>query len=102
MQTLVNSGGTVKADDVSQYAFTMQISPNPADDYVVITASAPVKTSTKVQIVNMNGSTVYQDEMILDKEVSYKTFNTSGLASGIYVVKIQNGLQSSTRKLIIK
>ncbi|MBK8349474.1 MAG: M36 family metallopeptidase [Saprospiraceae bacterium] len=102
VQTLVNSGGTVKADDVSQDAFTMQISPNPADDYVVITASAPVKTSTKVQIVNMNGSTVYQDEMILDKEVSYKTFNTSGLASGIYVVKIQNGLQSSTRKLIIK
>ncbi len=102
VETLVNSEGTVSADDLSSDYFGMNVSPNPAMDYVVISATSPTKTTAKVEILNVEGKIVYQTEMNIDKDITQKTINTTGLNSGLYLVKIQNKHLISVKKLIIR
>jgi uncharacterized repeat protein (TIGR01451 family) len=102
IETVVNSDGTVGVDDKLVEYFAVNVSPNPADDYVVVSASAPVYTNAKIEITTVEGKNVYSSEMYLDKTIQYKSINTSGLASGFYIIKIQNGNNVTSRKLIIK
>lgn len=102
IETVVNSDGTVGVDDKLVEYFAVNVSPNPADDYVVVSASAPVYTNAKIEITTVEGKNVYSSEMYIDKTIQYKSINTSGLASGFYIIKIQNGNNVTSRKLIIK
>ncbi len=101
-ETIVNSQEGVNATDDVEDFFAVTLSPNPADDYVVITAMSPTESNAVISINSMEGKTLYQYKMNLDNTLRPVTINTSSLAGGFYFVKIQSGNHVSTRKLIIR
>jgi hypothetical protein len=76
--------------------------PNPTSGNVTFTFNVSEPTATTIDVVNMNGQIVSQ---VLDGTVSGKqniTANLSGLAKGIYFVRISNGEQTANSKLVIE
>jgi extracellular elastinolytic metalloproteinase len=102
IETLVNSDGTVNTDDNKVEFFNVDLQPNPANDYIVISATAPINTFANVEILSAEGKSVYTTSMQLDRTIQYKSINTAGFPSGFYIIKIQNGNHITTRKLVIK
>lgn len=101
-EIIVNSQEGVNSTDDTKDFFAVTLSPNPADDYVVITAMSPFESNAVISISSMEGKTLHQQMLKLDNTFRPVTINTSALASGFYLVKIQSGNHVSTRKLIIK
>lgn len=102
IETLVNSDGTVKADDVDKDFFALSISPNPAKDFIVINAVSPFKVVANVDIMSVEGKNMYQGKMSINTDMTTNTIPTSTLASGMYFVRVQAGSKVSIQKLIIK
>jgi uncharacterized repeat protein (TIGR01451 family) len=100
--TLINSGGTVGSEDVNNDYFSAQLYPNPAGEYVEVTAISPVNVLANIDLINIDGKVVLNAKMNIDRNGNRLTINTSGLPSGFYIVKIQSGSNLSTKKLIIK
>ncbi len=77
------------------------VSPNPASNAFSITMQGPVEPQLKVSIVNSLGQEVSSyDASIFNGDQA--NINISGYATGLYFVQIQNGNQSTTKKLLVK
>ncbi len=100
--TLVNSELVSGTEQINASPFTIDVTPNPADDYVTVVASAPVRTNATIALLNSQGNSVYASTLVLDKETSYRTINTTGMPAGFYFVRIQNGNSITTKKLMIR
>ena len=73
----------------------IKIFPNPATD--IITIDLPNSTKTKVEIYDMLGKKVWQ------KQINQSTIiNTKLFKSGIYLMKLKQGNNTSYEKLIVK
>lgn len=101
-ETIVNSQEGINSIDDKQDFFAVTLSPNPADDYIVINAMSPFESNAVIYLTSMDGKIFHQQMLKLDNTFRPVTINTSSLASGFYLVKIQSGNHVSTRKLIIK
>ena len=73
----------------------LQLYPNPASDYVIITNN---KSIDKIGVYNLVGSKV------MEKQVNKSTtkLDVSELNSGLYVIRVYTGESYSDRKLIVK
>lgn len=71
--------------------------PNPADQKVTLQLKQPAKNAT-VSIVDNLGREVYSTMLSGMK----KTLNINTLNKGIYFIRIANGQQNSTQKLVVK
>ena len=75
---------------------TVSIVPNPASDYISITANGMDNASLKV--VDILGNIVYRDVLS-----NSKTIATSNFKTGVYFVTLeQTGLKTMSRKIIIR
>jgi hypothetical protein len=72
--------------------------PNPADGIVNIRALIDATDAT-ISIVDLNGRIVLSTSVDLSTEASIET---SGLATGLYVMQIQTGTINQTIKLVIE
>ena len=103
LQTLVNTQDEVSSSkDVKQDFFTIDLSPNPAQNHVVLAASALNSVHANLEIINMEGKSVSQVLLPLDTEKRYYTLDISSIPSGLYFVKIIAGGMTKAEKLIIK
>ncbi|MBK9737424.1 MAG: M36 family metallopeptidase [Saprospiraceae bacterium] len=102
IETFINSDGTVSADDVNKDYFSINITPNPARDFILVAASSPNKVSTLVSVLSSEGKSVYDGKMIVEAQGNTMTINTSGFLPGLYILKIQSGKNMSVKKFIIK
>jgi len=101
IETIINSDGTVSAEDTNNDYFGVTLTPNPAEDYVVISASSPYKANANVEITHIDGRAIYQTQMTIDGKEERMTLRTNNLPSGIYLVKVQSGKNFSIKKLVI-
>lgn len=74
----------------------MSVYPNPATDKVVVYLN-DVTANTKIEVMNALGQVVLATSNVSDKN----ELNTESLAKGVYFVKVSNGKESATSKLII-
>ncbi|MFZ7116587.1 MAG: T9SS type A sorting domain-containing protein [Bacteroidota bacterium] len=86
---------TIDINEVSSNNFDFNIYPNPATD--AITIQLPFEKNSKVQIINVVG------EIILEEEISSsKIISVQNIAPGIYFARITNGNNfSSVRRFVI-
>lgn len=88
--TLLAGLKTVKANS------SLSISPNPANDYVVISNNL-VENGT-VKIIDILGNVVYTDSMIASKKIDVSDFK-----NGVYFITIENGnAKIANRKLVVR
>lgn len=93
--TTITASPLAGLNHVTKSGFSL--SPNPATDIVTITPDKDFSDSLNVLIVNMLGKTVMQSKL---SNINGYNLNISSLAAGMYVVKINNGVQAATTKII--
>lgn len=88
-------------DAVDNYQ-TLNISPNPTSDFVMVSSPAEFKGESELQLVNVNGQTVLTEKIKGEKlSVAYPLYLGS-LPAGIYMLRFTNASTSMSKKLIIK
>ena len=71
--------------------------PNPVQNQLTLLTQQSLTDKASIQIFNALGQSVLQTKMPSDKQL-----DVSSLSSGIYFLKVSNGNQSSTKKIIKK
>ena len=77
----------------------MQISPNPATSSVRIQVPGMESESLSFELIHSNGKTT---KGILNGHQSERTLNLNGFSSGLYILRISNGQEVRTEKLVIE
>lgn len=77
----------------------VNIYPNPARDYANVELN--LVGNTKIEIMNLLGSVVYQQEVQLAGETNIAVF-VGELPDGMYLLSVNNDLQYFTRKFTIQ
>ena len=83
----------------NEQALTLNVYPNPATDQFTIQL-ANCKTDAQLAIIDLVGKTILS--RIIPVGSDLVTFNTFGISKGTYLVKINSGNRSITRKLVIQ
>ena len=69
-------------------------------NYITIEGLSTQVTSTKVSLYNILGTKIMDTK--LDNTLNTQMISTNGLSTGIYVIKLESGVNQLTKKLIIK
>jgi hypothetical protein len=77
--------------------FSLQIIPNPSNNFVHISYTLPVKTGAKLKLYDIFGNLVHQAE---SNDGRFK-INTEKLSAGIYIVKFEASDSKSIKKITI-
>ncbi len=72
--------------------------PNPAVSEVNITLSRGLESNASASIIDIQGRQVRNVALVSEQTI----INTVGLAGGVYFVKVENGKDIQTKKLVIK
>lgn len=92
--------GTVGINEVHTPAFTAQVHPNPANEFVMLSLSAAVGSSTTATITDMTGRIVLALELGRihgDRSVSV---DLSGVAAGTYTLTLVHGALRQVQPLV--
>ncbi|MEN8224515.1 MAG: T9SS type A sorting domain-containing protein [Bacteroidota bacterium] len=86
----------------SSYRVTelLEVFPNPADKYVVISWQTNISAASRIEILGMDGK-LYKTINLSAKE-GQEVINISSLSSGVYLVKLTGVNISETTKLVIR
>ena len=99
----VDKDGKFVYSKVVKINFTLQpgirISPNPASSYLYINLEN-VNAAVTLQLIDLNGKLVKQEA--ISQGFTNKTISLSGIAKGIYTVKLITREKLATQKLVIQ
>jgi len=88
---------TVLAVDQVDFLKDLAVFPNPLTNSFILQIDGQKLENTQIQIFNVIGKKVFEKSNLISK-----TIDVSELNSGIYILKITNGNQQKTIKLIKK
>ena len=80
--------------------FNFNIFPNPASDLIAVQVNGLLKDDVKVSLYDMLGRNVKTDFINAGQTIAY--FDTQTLYDGTYLIVIENGTNSTTKKVVIK
>lgn len=97
-----NTACLVETNDVAKYISAVKLFPSVANNQATLQVTLVENTDLNVEIYNLNGQFLGQqvNERAFAGEQSY-TINTSNLAEGFFLVRIQAGNAVTTEKLIV-
>jgi hypothetical protein len=96
------AGCVVSVDEKKTVKIDFSISPNPADDNLVINYSCENNSITSLKICNTLGISVYESAHINNIGNNNSiNINTGNLAQGIYFVTIKAGNKTETKKFVV-
>jgi hypothetical protein len=81
---------------------SLSVVPNPASDQVKIVFSSESEGIANMQITDITGKTVIQQNSQMAADVNTSNIDVHSLASGYYLVKVADGKSAATQKLIIQ
>jgi Metallo-peptidase family M12B Reprolysin-like/Secretion system C-terminal sorting domain/Bacterial pre-peptidase C-terminal domain/Fibronectin type III domain len=85
---------------VSENKFS--VFPNPAGFDANLAFSSKVSGTSVVTVINQLGSVVLKRTIAINEGDNVRKINVSSLASGMYYIKIQNGTEIQTAKIVIR
>ncbi|GAA5042594.1 hypothetical protein GCM10011506_45250 [Marivirga lumbricoides] len=82
---------------------SLSIYPNPSESYFTIAVNGlPIEENLHINLYNMQGRIVQKDVINLKQGEISKTYHTSSLAEGMYILNVNFGKSSIQRKILIK
>ena len=81
---------------------SLSIVPNPATEEVKISFDAENSENSLLQVIDMTGKLVLEQNKQVAPDNNTTTVNVGSLANGYYLVKVMQGKNSATRKLVIE
>jgi hypothetical protein len=91
----------VSVNDFEQ-KIAMSIYPNPTSGNVTLLLDYPSNDNLEINIFDLSGKTVYQNNIGLSIGVNQKLLDINYLTSGIYLLSIKNEKINTSQKLIIR
>jgi hypothetical protein len=76
--------------------------PNPAGFDANLTFNSKVNGTSVVTVINQLGSVVLKRTIAINEGENVRKLDVSSLASGMYYIKIQNGTEIQTAKIVIR
>ena len=99
----IDSDQEVDAVSVDELdGFELSVSPNPASDYVSIGISAEQNTPIQLMLTSIDGRVVKSSNMLATSNQSIRTFDTSNLEKGMYLIQIKSEKGLTTKKVVIQ
>jgi hypothetical protein len=92
----------VDATEVTENAFDLRIQPNPFSDLAEIFVDLPQGGKYELQVFNTLGTLVQQKSMDLVSGQNSFRFDGSSLATGMYIFRLQQGVQAASGRLLIQ
>jgi hypothetical protein len=89
-------GVVTETEEFSSFNSNIQVYPNPANSEINISSQKPI---SQIQIYSLTGEIVFQENSMT---TNTKTLNVTGFAPGIYMVRMVQGNNISTQKLVVK
>lgn len=80
----------------------LNIYPNPSDEFVTIEMNTLSEMDMTIQIINLNGQTIVNDELIDQNGQVLRQYEMSQIPSGVYLISIQTEYSSVIKRLIVK
>jgi Secretion system C-terminal sorting domain len=94
---------TVTSSVKSEASAAFTVAPNPSTDRVVISATAQTSGRLRMKISTLLGETVQILEQSVSAGSEYRQeIDISDLATGVYLVEVQDGASRSVRKMVKK
>jgi hypothetical protein len=95
---------TIPPVGITEPAFesTVSIYPNPADETVFIQMNNPASKSFQISITDVLGVKVYDNDLQLTSGNTILPVQVSELKNGIYMLRLVDGNNTFTTKIIIK
>lgn len=87
-------------DDFGLDKLEVTVFPNPVSDLIVIQMGDLVTQNYNIDLIDMNGKVVLSNKINQGQTLSYLDVQT--VHSGVYFVKISNGVNSKTLKVIVE
>jgi hypothetical protein len=81
---------------------SMNVRPNPARENVSVIIEGYENTPATLTLLNMNGQTVYTEELTLTGSAVTKQIDLGSFARGIYTVRLKTDQAVETRKLVVQ
>jgi len=98
----LNSDGTTSTKEAVALGFEVGVAPNPASEYVSVTISAEQQTAVQLSLTSMDGRVIKSQSLRADKVKSVRSFDTSNLQAGMYLIQIASDRGVATEKIIIQ
>jgi hypothetical protein len=96
------ANGTNSVEELSEASTTVNVYPNPFNDELKINVNAPFNTKNNfsVEIIETASSVVLLQQPVSNSSVTL--VNTSGLANGLYIVRVKGGTHFNYYTKLIK
>ncbi|RYY52512.1 MAG: T9SS type A sorting domain-containing protein [Chitinophagaceae bacterium] len=88
-----------ETEAVKEFAKGISLFPNPVQDRVVLQLNNSSRGQVSVQVINASGIVVRQFNYRKDQETTQSYLSIGDLQKGIYLVRIQVGEQTETKKI---
>jgi hypothetical protein len=96
------NGVIINDNNIAQTVKTgMKVYPVPASNAVTISFDAYAKGNADIVIINQLGQQVLVKKVIVNNGTNFNTIDVSVLKSGVYTLKVNNGKEIQTKKMII-
>jgi len=87
---------------IPEHSIQTTVYPNPSNGSFRINAVLKSDKQVKLSIINIEGKIIFEENYTADKGTFEKNFNLGTLPSGNYLIKISQGNNHSSQKLIIQ
>lgn len=82
---------------------SLRVSPNPANDFLQILFNAEENSQIQISVIDLNGREILQNKYESNKAGDQHTsIYLDKINAGLYFVKISNGKQTLTKKIIVR
>jgi len=93
---------TVGIEPISYKEMALHIFPNPASELVTIQANVPPENPLIVEVIDVDGRSVFTGRYTPTNSIFELKFNLSYLAEGIYIVRLQTNKGKMVKKMILQ
>jgi hypothetical protein len=98
--TGINGDAKFASTGISNNELNMILYPVPAKNEINVSFNIPETTAVQVQLINLSGQVLYQDDQPGFTGIYQNQINTSSYAAGIYFIVLKAGTKSYTKKFI--
>ena len=92
---------TTSSDAVINSDHSLNISPNPSKGNFILNYEAKKTGNATITVYSLNGSTVYNQAILMKEGMNQFNINLQNIAHGSYIVTVQNNGEAKKEKLIV-
>ena len=100
-KTIVDAALPSRIEDLAEEGYTMQLVPNPADDYVSVEIGSILSERALLELKTVDGRVITSNLVDVTKEGLNVNLDLNGITSGLYFVTLQSRDKVLTKKLMI-